>query len=1204
MPLKTDVTPIINLAAKMNTRANNETLDVDANETGIELTYLQNGDLFYTKSLTSREGITDILGGVVNASGSPVSIINTKDNLPSGSTVSWVTNFGAGTYYDYIGTIIIPSGNTNIFQGDLTIRGVEGNLSNPNLSQDVLVSMRLYKLDQTNVPSLGVSYMSGTSSAPNNIVHNIGISGNYNAPPYPAYDPAGSFSFIPPDPIAETTPVQANLGSYSLSGVQYYTAEQTFDWQFNAPFLLRSGSVYFLQHWIRSSPSGTNSGRGYQAKYNYNTYQDISPNTALLEEFMYIGAPANQTNALRPLYASGSKAWISQDIKAYQSPNYMLVDNPTSYYNQSSPLVSGTYTGAPVFPMIAVTGSTTWQGTLNTPSCDTTNVEFGQVITLPSGDYTINGAYFYANTFSGNTDGSYPTTFFTQNRAVINPSGYNAGYFCHFSEITSATGSMVSGTYNIDGRTILASFSGNHVFSNPVNQYNTLVNGVSTNLDKLYGIFDNVVNISITGNTDYLVSFGWFDFSTGAQNTDYSVNTQAPTTWFGSPFKIGMETGNTYSGTYVYNWNNNGQSFTQANYSGNSGGSYDLTCGVLSFQSGNAITSIYDYRIGDRRTQEIIFTQRDKVQTFADYDPINTVTTLWTGAAIGDIYKWSHSTFQNLLFSHQYSQSSGLCWDQIYYNPSGLTMQYHGLQPRAVLASGMTITPPSGVSAPANINTYDFDVILATTMNSGGFRASEVIHFSGNSAAGTGTNAIQLQGPYNSGISAYMNIQNTGINTGAWQYNFDVNSLGTYVFTTQPSGAVFFLADLVDVSGNRLPNPLGNIDTFRQGVGQSGVYIYDISYTGSNTEQVPNAINYDQNYLINQVPVPKFKKTIVFKNLLIGIGDPDNPSRLWYSEQQAPQIWGVDSNFYGYYDVDNENGQGLTGIEIFKDYLIIFKENSTYRASYTANPGNPLDIFQVSSNKGCLGIFTTVSTDYGVIGLNQYGPFLASYAGNENIGDEIYNYYQDLDRTELIFAVAIHDPARQQIYWSISSSDDSPDNQKGLVYSYAEKAWGTRQNGMWNAAGRIGDVDNFSKYYIGDTFGQVKQLNSGDYDQDILFVDTTNTDLTKNISMVIETPWLNFGNSQNLKQIKYVKVNCETSNQRLRVDVYTDQNDTVKKYSRYLNMNVPVINRVCSLSGVCRTLKLVLTSIGQPDQVKINSLQIGYIDMGMSTNIM
>lgn len=87
-------------------------------------------------------------------------------------------------------------------------------------------------------------------------------------------------------------------------------------------------------------------------------------------------------------------------------------------------------------------------------------------------------------------------------------------------------------------------------------------------------------------------------------------------------------------------------------------------------------------------------------------------------------------------------------------------------------------------------------------------------------------------------------------------------------------------------------------------------------------------------------------------------------------------------------------------------------------------------------------------------------------SGVETIGDEILPYFQSLDHNSLIHSVAIHDIAHQQILWSITNSNSSLDNQKGLVYSYAEKKWGIRQNGMWNAAGIIGDSDSFNLLFM------------------------------------------------------------------------------------------------------------------------------------------
>lgn len=1233
MPLQTKVTKIINLAARMNTRSNNEVLDVDANQTGLELYNLQNGDLFYTKSLTSREGLTDICGGVIGASGS-ASIIYP---YPSGSIPGSVSTSGtfnvpvyiANLFWDREGDIIElgdsvqPSGTNpaspfNLNGAKFLLRDNSASGTSVEGNYDLTVQFYLSAINNNGV-------FSGNSifQDPFGVSHTLVASGLNATSTAPQLANAPSTvasigSIVDAVPVAITDPLTINFGGVYASGSPTWsTPWLEIPCNFSAPFPIENDSIYYLKMVVFNT-SGTDT-RQLETQVTYSdvntTINDVGLNNVMYAN-EYLNFPTN--SLLRPVEGvypvGGVTGWLTGDIYEHQPATYTLMEYPAVKTTMTAPLGGELLYGGGnfnygVYEIPTPNTNRPYPGLTQTPPFDTDSLEFGNIMTLPSGTHSIDGTYFYANLSSGTAGTINDNQIWTRNKSIPPLTNYNLGYVANFSEITNSASPYTT--------QLLATYTGNYVFSAP-NTYNDTVNdnilaGINVDLEKIYALFPNPPVVTTDGTKKYLVSWKFIDFNSGGAFSDFTTRNIFGTLpsggsgwlWkFASPIGLGTCTP---SGTDVMVQTNPYQysgTFTPWAYQNTR-----LSCGILSFPSGNAITSIYDYRVGDSRTQEVIFTQGDKVHAFKDFDPANTIITLYSGAAVGDNYKWSHSTFQSMLFSHQYSQTSGICWDQIYYDPSGNSMEPHGKRP-VVEFSGATlpILPSGAVGVNPN---EDFNIILATTMNSGGFRSSEIYTYSGANASGaylsTG-NAMQLFGSLSGSSNYPYDIQFSGTNDGTYQYNFDVNSLGTFVFTSQPSGAVYYLAALCDSSGIAISNPRPNDNTWNlryppaSGMG-TGVYLFDIQYSGVNSIQVPNAINYDQTYLINQVDVPKFKKTIVYKNTLYGIGDINNPSRLWYSEIQAPQVFGVDTNFYGYYDIDNDNGQELTGIEIFKDYLLIFKENSMYRASFTANPGNPLEIFQVSNVKGCLGIFTTVATDYGIIGLNQYGPFLASYAGIENIGDEILPYFQTLDREELIYSVAIHDPARQQIYWSISSANESPDNQTGLVYSYAEKAWGIRQNGMWNAAGRIGDLDNFSKYYIGDTIGQIKQLNSGDYDQDILFVDTNNISLTKNITLQFETPWLNFDNSQNLKQLKFVKINCENSNQKLRVDVYTDQNPT-KRYTRYLNMNVPVINRVCSLSGLCRTVKLVITSVGLPDQVKINSLQFGFIDMGMSTNIM
>lgn len=1194
-------TRIINLSAKMNNRQNNETLEVDPNGKGLELVSLTNGDLFNTNTLASRLGTVDICGGIVNATVS-INCVMDMTNSPPVSNISTVDQSSAARKqiepetFNHQGLLIIPSGNFNIYSGNITVTPYYPHVADPNTTAGIdpyIMQMNLYEMDQASLPASGVSAMVGIN---NTGIHNIGLSGTYN------------FNFkspsIPATPVAySNSGLTFDTGPFSGSSNNWYADRQSVPFQFEAPYELKSGSVYFLNYrfYGTTQVNGVDSADFFVQVQQTSFNALYNPNSVLAQTVAQTstGSTINPTN-LGP----GTKGWVSTCLNEYQGASYLLVDIPNATADLCAPLVSGqTFSGAPSNENVAVQinpygTAGVFNGAVHSPSIDTTTVEFGQVIHVPSGVNTLFGQYFYAvpNDRTGWSN-------YTRNKAAISGNGYNLGYIGNLSTINTHTGTLANGNYTVTDRTVIATYSGNYIFDDNLNNQtgNNTQNSANYNLHKIYALYDNPITISGTG-VDMLLSFKFYDFQTGGDYTDYSYRNIttgffAPTTQFQSFIQTGYTDEGTYlSGSYVTNYSDDGSTFISP--SGSifvSPTGQNLSCGLINVQSGNGITSVYDYRVGDSRTQKIVYTIRDQVRIFdlATPSALNH-TVIHTGASISNDYKWSHSTFQNDLFSHQYSQTSGLYWDQIYTGTSSNYMQLHGLRPAftAIETPAATGTVGTGVGASYLTSGTDIQIILGTTLNSGGIRASTIAEVS------------------TTGTFSYVRLSGTDIfnPSGSSQYKFDAfPGQSTYVFTTESSGNTFYLAELYSGTSvqtlSLVDNPILNTPSFP-------LYIKNVSGPSSTgtivlTQQVPQVILYPQEYLTNQIDVPKFKKTIVYKNMLIGIGDPNNPSRLWYSEIQGPNIYGTDTNFYGFYDVDNDNGQELTGIEIFKDYLIIFKQNSTYRATFTANPGDPLDFFKLSSTIGNLGIFDTVTTDYGIFGLSQFGPILASYAGADTIGDEILPYYAQLDHTSLIFSTAIHDRERQQIYWSISNQNLSADRNIGLTYSYAEKAWTIRENGMWlaGAANGVGDSDNFTLLYCGDVLGQIFALDGGVADEDVLFNDGNGVNLTQNVTLIAETPWLNFGNSQNLKQLKNLRLNCDSSEQRLKIEVYFDQNSTTPKYTRYLNMNVPVINRVISLSQNCRTCKFVITSVGTPSRVKLNSMQIAYMDLGPRINI-
>ncbi len=483
-----------------------------------------------------------------------------------------------------------------------------------------------------------------------------------------------------------------------------------------------------------------------------------------------------------------------------------------------------------------------------------------------------------------------------------------------------------------------------------------------------------------------------------------------------------------------------------------------------------------------------------------------------------------------------------------------------------------------------------------------------------------------------SGVPIYNSGTEIGVET-QWSLN-DVQPDSTYVFATQaatspaPSGTspnLYYLAAMIDSLGNPLPNPLPNIDSFNVSGNNatlvnpslsgtnlgSGTYIVDIT-ANALTEQIPQVTQYSQAYFTEQVPIPSFKFMCVFQNYICAVGDVNNPSRLWISQNLTSNIFGTDGTYCNFIDIDlggspsgpnNASASKITGMMTWKDFLYIFKYNATYRLSPTGNPLTPFQVTVISTTIGSLGFFSLVPTDDGIYGLSQFGPFLAGYYNVQLKGQEILPYYASLNHDQLELSQAIYDGERSQIYWSISPSFVNPDNNIGLTYSYVENKWNIRQSstGMWNAAGIIEDTNNFNQLYVGDLMGNINQISVGNSDTETLFVDGNGTTLDNQIILIAQTPWLNFGDSQTLKRLKSIRINCATSNTTLRADFYTDQDSNTIKFTRFMRMNSSIVNRVLAGGGPnFRTLMIVFSTVGTPDYVELKSMECVYQDYGPS----
>lgn len=1173
--------PRVNLDCSMDNRTNNETLNLE-DGSNLICSYLENADLFNTYAVQTRNGNIDLSNGIINYTDSNSNLLI---DIPEASGDS-INYYDFKTNGNFLGFVLICTGDTFLTQGQINI--LETVAKSVYETGSSIYNSPLY-LNTTIIPLNQVwvtgTVMSGTMPITEGFTHNTAL----NAPnwssenAYPNMDEwliTKNYNYV-----AKTDNEITNTFVYD--GSTNYVASGTYTFKFDAPIPLYSGQVYQLRLDLRDQASKNSvhptliMKRPITIEYILNSGIDIQPYMVQDQEFQVVGGVYPHTYSVGQFpYPNPSppKPLPVTKLFNYKNPGYFLYDNPAVEVLINHPVVSGNYTTG---------GMTYYQYYINTnllpptlgvpdfnePAGNTTSTWLGQLIPLSfSGTKTIYGGYHYASLDRDPTNyGSSLATLIcpvdyynkisgTNNKTV----GYEAGLF----KINSNAGSIVSGTYNASA-TQVASFSGTINFndrntSNVKRTSSSLSNNLAPavispglpnyHLDKIYSIFDNPAVIT-SGNYIYAVKY--FD-GTGEPYRDYNYKRTTIGPGYPSDILSGFNLTDK-SGGFLVNWNGDNKTFINPDNIYEGKHNTDFACGIIELPSGNAITLLYDYRVGSSLNQKIIVGQRDKLYyTYYVNPDKSTFVTIHSGATVGNNNLWSALTNNDLLFAHHYGVDNGQVWESNY---SGVSYD-HGKRPTCVV---------SGTGTGGTFLSGTYSVLLATSLQSGGFRASAPI---------TGIS-----------ISSGNSIHISGLNMQS-QFPFDLNTDSTYIFITEPSGNNYYLANILDsIGGTGISQPIANnlIDCY-----------IDTPPDSVNDLNVPGALDpaYPQRYLTSQIDTPKFKKILNFYNYIIGIGDDNNPSTLFHSEILGPQIWGRAGDYHGSYDVEPSNGQQITGAELFGQYTILYKKNSTFRVEFQGDGGIPFSIQQISPNIGNIGIFTTVSTPEGIFGLSQYGPTLCNGVGVEVIGKEILPWFKEINHDDLTYAFVIHDQTNNVITWSIGNDDNNTDRQYSLILNYKEKTWNIRRGSSWNCAGIIRDSDGFDEIWMGDSLGAIKQDNIGNEDQDIVFSDGSNGTTYKNISLLIETPWMSFKEySAVQKQFRFLNLNVEKSQSKIRVDVYFD-NATTPLYSRIMDLESDSPNKRINLGSRGKTVKFVISTYGVPDKVKINSLMIEYQPIG------
>lgn len=225
----------------------------------------------------------------------------------------------------------------------------------------------------------------------------------------------------------------------------------------------------------------------------------------------------------------------------------------------------------------------------------------------------------------------------------------------------------------------------------------------------------------------------------------------------------------------------------------------------------------------------------------------------------------------------------------------------------------------------------------------------------------------------------------------------------------------------------------------------------------------------------------------LYKDSLFIAGDPSNPSRLYYSGGGDKLEDFTIGGGGGFIDISKNDGQAITGMIVFKDSLLVFKERSTYQFTFTST--ELPSVSQVNPGVGCVAPRSIVAVENDVFFASEFGIYTV---GNEagfsfdvlrtnELSAKERSRYQTIDPAYIqnIAAVYAKVANKNLVIFSYTPSG-STTNSKALVYDRERLAWFPWSNIKANCFASYKGTDGVNHVMYGDdSSGYVVDMLTG-----------------------------------------------------------------------------------------------------------------------------
>ncbi len=258
--------------------------------------------------------------------------------------------------------------------------------------------------------------------------------------------------------------------------------------------------------------------------------------------------------------------------------------------------------------------------------------------------------------------------------------------------------------------------------------------------------------------------------------------------------------------------------------------------------------------------------------------------------------------------------------------------------------------------------------------------------------------------------------------------------------------------------------PVGQEGTIRRNIyrtrnmqdgttGAGEVYYYidsiDNNFDSIYTDIQPDsAASVEAPSFIDSMVMPDgIKLATGYKNRIIIASSNDHPSRVWWSNGNAPEQFGSTS----YFDFGNTSGSEITGLYAHKELVLIFREDAIDALTPTGDIAQPFTVTPVVQGIGTKASNTIQAVpNLGVIFLAADGFYLVS--GNFSGGSQVAvqklslglgHEFGTINHNALSKACATYNRWDNE-YWCQVPAYGRPFNNLGFVYHADANAWTTR----------------------------------------------------------------------------------------------------------------------------------------------------------------